>query len=60
MNYEVKKAILNKIKAYDRIMIFRHIRNDGDCVGSTKGFKAILQASFPEKQILLIDDDHSE
>ena len=60
MNDEVKKAILNKIKAYDRIMIFRHIRNDGDCVGSTKGFKAILQASFPEKQILLIDDDHSE
>jgi phosphoesterase RecJ-like protein len=59
MNYEIKKSILNKIKEYDRIMLFRHMRNDGDCVGSTKGFKAILQASFPEKEILLIDDDHS-
>jgi phosphoesterase RecJ-like protein len=59
MNYEIKKAILDKIKSYDRIIIFRHIRNDGDCVGSTKGLKAILQASFPEKQILLIDSDRS-
>ncbi len=60
MNFEVKKAVLDKIKSYGRIMLFRHIRNDGDCVGATKGMKAILQASFPEKEILLIDDDHSE
>ena len=60
MNYEVKSAILNKIREYDRIMLFRHIRNDGDCVGSTKGLKAILQATFPEKEILLIDDDNSQ
>ena len=60
MNYEVKKAILDKIKENDRIMLFRHFRNDGDCVGATKGLKAILQASFPQKEILLIDDDNSE
>ena len=60
MNFEVKQAILEKIKAYSRIMLFRHIRNDGDCVGSTKGLKAILQASFPEKEVLLIDADRSE
>ena len=60
MNYEVKKEILNKIKENDCIMLFRHIRNDGDCVGATKGMKALLQASFPEKQILLIDDDNSQ
>ncbi len=59
MNLEVKTAIFNKIKEYQRIMLFRHIRNDGDCVGSTKGLQAILQASFPEKEVLLIDDDHS-
>jgi len=59
MNYEIKTAILNKIKAYNRIMLFRHMRNDGDCVGSTKGLKAILQASFPEKEIYLIDSDCS-
>ena len=55
MNYEVKKQILEKIKDYNRIMIFRHIRNDGDCVGATKGLKRILQLSFPEKEIYLID-----
>ncbi len=60
MNYEVKRSILEKIKSSDRIMLFRHIRNDGDCVGSTKGLKAILQASYPEKEIFLIDDDGSQ
>jgi len=33
MNYEVMKEILEKIKEYDRIMLFRHIRIDGDCTG---------------------------
>ena len=57
MNFEIKKQILNKIKEYDRIMLFRHVRNDGDCVGATKGMKRILQISFPEKEIYLIDED---
>ena len=57
MNREVKKKILDKIKEYDRIMLFRHVRNDGDCVGATKGFKRILQLTFPQKEILLIDSD---
>ena len=60
MNYEVKQAILQKIKEYDSICIFRHIRNDGDCVGATKGLQAILRATFPEKSIYLIDSDCSE
>jgi len=55
MNFEIKQAILQKIKEYHRIFLFRHVRNDGDCVGATKGFKAILQDSFPEKEIYLID-----
>ena len=60
MNLQLKTAILEKIKEYDRIMLFRHIRNDGDCVGSTKGLKGILKASFPEKEILIIDEDKSQ
>ncbi len=55
MNLEVKQAILQKIKEYDTVMLFRHVRNDGDCVGATKGFKTILQDSFPNKTIYLID-----
>ena len=57
MNFEVKQQILQKIKDYDRIFLFRHVRNDGDCVGATKGFKEILKDSFPQKEIYLIDEE---
>ena len=57
MNMEIMEKILQKIKEYDRIMIFRHVRNDGDCVGASKGLKRILQLTFPEKEIYLIDTD---
>ncbi len=57
MNQEIKEAILAKIKEYDRIMLFRHVRNDGDCVGATKGLKRILQLTWPEKEVYLIDAD---
>lgn len=57
MKQEIFEKILEKIKQYDRIVLFRHVRNDGDCVGATKGMKAILKASFPEKQVYIADDD---
>ena len=60
MNHEIKLQILNKLKEYDRIMLFRHIRNDGDCVGATKGLKRIIELTWPEKEVYLIDDDRSE
>ena len=60
MNEKIKQEILNKIKEYHRIMLFRHIRMDGDCVGATKGMKELLKASFPDKEILLVDDQHSD
>lgn len=60
MNSGIKKQILEKIKEYDTIMLFRHIRNDGDCVGATKGMKRLIQLTFPDKQIYLIDNDKAE
>ena len=57
---EVLQQILNKIKEYDTIMLFRHARIDGDCVGATKGLKAILNLSFPEKQVYIIDGEHAD
>lgn len=60
MSYELKKQILDKIKEYNKIVISRHIRPDGDCTGGTKGLKAILEASFPEKQVYLINSDYSQ
>ena len=57
---EILQQIYDKIAQYDRIMLFRHIRNDGDCVGATKGLKTILTLTWPEKQVYLIDDDHAD
>ena len=57
---EILNKIFEKMKEYDRIMLFRHKRIDGDCVGSTKGLKAILKASVPEKEVYIIDDEHSD
>lgn len=60
MNLQIKQAIMQKIRQYDRIFLFRHIRTDGDCVGATKGFQAMLRQSFPDKQIILTDNEHTE
>ena len=51
------QTIFDKIEASPVIMLFRHIRNDGDCVGATKGLKRILQLTWPEKEIYLIDQE---
>ncbi|MBQ7378378.1 MAG: bifunctional oligoribonuclease/PAP phosphatase NrnA [Clostridia bacterium] len=57
---EILQQIYDKIEQYDRIMLFRHLRNDGDCVGATKGLKAIIKLTWPEKEVYLIDEDHAE
>ncbi|MBO5111198.1 MAG: bifunctional oligoribonuclease/PAP phosphatase NrnA [Clostridia bacterium] len=54
------KIILDKIEEYNRIILFRHFRPDGDAVGSTKGLREILRLTYPEKEILLINDDQSD
>ena len=60
MYFEQKKTILDKIKQYDKIIIFRHKRPDGDAVGSTKGLREILRLTYPEKDIRLINCDYAE
>ena len=54
------QAVLDKIKAYDKIVIFRHRLPDGDAIGSTKGLREILRLSFPEKEIYLNNCDTSD
>ena len=60
MNITAAREVMNKIKEYDRIIIFRHFRPDGDAIGSTKGLRRILQLSFPEKEIVLQNCDFSD
>ena len=59
-NKEIMLQILNKIKEYNKIIIFRHKRPDGDAVGSTKGLQEILKLTYPEKEILLINTDYCD
>lgn len=59
MNQDMQ-VILDKIKEYDKIFIFRHFRPDGDAIGSTKGLATILKSTFPEKKIYLQNADFSE
>ena len=59
-NLEIKKAILQKIKEFDSIIIVRHIRPDGDCIGSSLGLRNILRESFPDKKIYSIGKGGAE
>ncbi len=56
---EAIRNIFDKIKEYDKILIFRHFRPDGDAVGSTKGLAAMLKATFPKKRVYLQNADFS-
>ena len=60
MNIEKMQIILDKIKEYDKIFIFRHFRPDGDAVGSSRGLAEILKATFKDKDIRLQNCDHSD
>ena len=54
---EIAEKILAKIEEYDRIILFRHFRPDGDATGSTLGLQAILKATYPNKEIYLQNSD---
>ncbi|MEG0256251.1 MAG: bifunctional oligoribonuclease/PAP phosphatase NrnA [Vagococcus sp.] len=51
---DVTTEILEKIKAYQKIMIHRHQSPDPDALGSQGGLAAILKATYPEKEIYVV------
>ncbi|MGG1574968.1 DHH family phosphoesterase [Fictibacillus sp. NRS-1165] len=53
----MKDKILDWIKAYDKIIIHRHIRPDPDALGSQGGLAEIIKASFPEKEVYLTGEE---
>ena len=59
MNEKIKQQILDKIEQYDTIIVSRHIRPDGDAIGSTKGLVKILRDTYPKKNIYLVNEDYS-
>lgn len=50
----VQAQIIEKIKAYDTIIIHRHQRPDPDAFGSQMGLAEILRTSFPHKKIYIV------
>lgn len=57
---ETMQAIFDKIVQYDKIIITRHVRPDGDAIGSSRGLAAMLRLSFPDKKIYVQTEDKSD
>jgi phosphoesterase RecJ-like protein len=53
----MKEKILETIKAYETIIIHRHIRPDPDAYGSQCGLAEVLKASFPKKRIFAVGQE---
>lgn len=51
------KQIIEAIKAYEIIIIHRHVRPDPDALGSQAGLKEIIQASYPQKQVYIVGEE---
>ncbi len=51
------EQVLQAVREFDRIIIHRHSRPDGDAMGSQIGLKHILRENFPEKEIFVVGDD---
>ena len=50
------EQVLQQIRQFDRIIIHRHSKPDGDALGSQIGLKHILKENFPEKEIYMVGD----
>lgn len=48
---------IEKIKQYDSIVIFHHIRPDGDCLGSQFGLREVIRDTFPNKKVYAVGND---
>ena len=56
---KIAKNFIKEVKKHDYIIIFHHIRPDGDCLGSQQGLKKWLQNKFPEKKIYAVGSNEN-
>ncbi|MFV8468189.1 DHH family phosphoesterase [Mycoplasma sp. VS292A] len=45
------KVAIDAIEKYDNIVIFHHIRPDGDCLGSQAGLAELIRTNYPNKKV---------
>src|SRR5690625_2397639 len=55
--FMTKQLIIDEIKAFDRIIIHRHVRPDPDAYGSQSGLRHLIEASFPEKEVYVVGEE---
>jgi len=51
------KKIYKEIKKFDSIMIFGHVRPDGDCLGSQMGLMELIKENLPKKEVHVVGDN---
>ena len=54
------KKVIEAIEKYDRIIIHRHSRPDGDAIGSQIGLKEAIKRSFPYKKVFVVGDENEK
>jgi bifunctional oligoribonuclease and PAP phosphatase NrnA len=52
----MKELILQEIKAFEKIIIHRHVRPDPDALGSQGGLAEIIKTSYPNKNVKVVGD----
>lgn len=52
-----KEKILERIEAYDKIIILRHTRPDGDAIGSALGLREVLRNKYKDKEIYAFGEE---
>lgn len=58
--HQIMQQVLSKIKEYKRIILTRHIRPDGDAIGSSQGLREILRETYPDKELYVQTNDSSD
>ena len=51
------ETIMQQIRCFDRIILHRHKKPDGDAMGSQLGLKHLLLKNYPHKKIHVVGDD---
>ncbi len=57
MDKKIISQIIKDIEENDTIIIHRHVRPDGDCVGSQNGLKLTIKKNFPNKNVYAVGDN---
>jgi phosphoesterase RecJ-like protein len=57
-NQKIYSEILEAIKKYPKIVVFRHVIPDFDALGTQWGVATWIKENFPSKQVKVVGEDH--